>query len=160
MYIGGDLGVIEIWEKTVNGWEKTGDMKPQNKQSVNMESEALAINPIKETIYIGKENTITTIDFKGNFMEEINLQIPTKNGRSASEYSIAGMDYFKGNLFVLTEYHAAILTVNPSTGAINSIYAIEGITEGAGLAVTEEAFYVVVDHELNEASPGVKVYRR
>ena len=86
--------------------------------------------------------------------------MPAKSGRLASEYLIAGMDFYQGTLYVVTEYHSAILTVNPSTGEINSVYAIEGITEGAGLAVTEEAFFVVVDHELNEASPGVKVYQR
>ena len=50
--------------------------------------------------------------------------------------------------------------VNHTNGDIHSVTAIEGITEGAGLAVTHEAFYVVVDHELTEASPGVKVYWR
>ncbi len=160
MYIGGDLGVVEIWEKTNEGLQKSGDVKPQNIQGLNMEAEALAINPSNGNIYVGKENTITVIDSKSNFQKEITLQIPAKSGRLVSEYLIVGMDFYKGILYIVTEYHSAILAVNPSTGEVNSIYAIERITEGAGLAVTEDAFLVVVDHELNEVSPGVKVYQR
>ena len=160
MYIGGDLGVIEIWEKTSNDWRKTGSVKPQTNQGVNVEAEALAINPSNGNIYIGADNTITVINQQGKFTAEFALQMTAKSGRSVSEYIIAGMDFYKGALYVLTEYHSAILMVNPSSGEINAVYALEGITEGAGLAVTEEAFFVVVDHELNEASPGVKMYRR
>lgn len=160
MYIGGDLGAIEIWEKKLNDWQKMGAIEPQKKQGVNFEAEALAINPANGNIYIGKDDAITIMNQQGKYVSEIPLQMTAKNGRTVSEYMIAGMDFYEGVLYVLTEYHSAILMIDPATGTINSIYALEGITEGAGLAVTEDAFFVVVDHELNEASHGVKMYQR
>lgn len=160
MYIGGDLGAIEIWEKTQNDWQKIRAIKPQKKQGVNFEAEALAIHPDNGNIYIGKNDAITVINQDGKYISDFTLQMTAKNERSVSEYLIAGMDFYEGTLYVLTEYHSAILMVNPTTGTIDSIYALEEITEGAGLAVTKEAFFVVVDHELNEVSHGVKMYRR
>ena len=160
MYIGGDLGVIEIWEKTIDGYRKTGKINPQNKQGVNVEAEALAINPNNGNIYIGKESTIAVMNQKGELVAEFPLQIAAKNNRSASEYLIAGMDFHEGVLYVLTEYHSAVLTVDPSNGKVNSVHAVEGIIKGAGLAVTDDAFFIVADHELNETSPGLKVYQR
>ena len=162
MYIGGDLGVIEIWEEANGGWQKVDAIQPQIKQGANIdaEAEALAVDPSNGNIYIGKESLITIIDQQGQMIREFNLQMPAKSGRSVSEYLIAGMDFHKGALYVITEYHSAILKVNPDTGEVGFIYAIEGITEGAGLTVTDDAFFVVVDHELNEASPGMKMYWR
>ena len=160
MYIGGDLGVVEIWEKADNTWKKSAVIQPQGNQGINLEAEALAIHPENGNIYLGKDSTITIIDPKGNFVSEYALQGVPKRGRQLSDYIIAGMDFYEGVLYVLTEYHSAILQVNPSSGEIIAVEALEGITEGAGLAVTAESYFVVVDHELNEASPGVKVYKR
>lgn len=160
MYIGGDLGVLEIWEKADNTWKKSAAIQPQGSQGINLEAEALAIHPENGNIYLGKDSTITIIDPKGNFVSEYALQGVPKRGRQLSDYIIAGMDFYEGVLYVLTEYHSAILQVNPSSGEIIAVEALEGITEGAGLAVTAESYFVVVDHELNEASPGVKVYKR
>ena len=160
MYIGGDLGVVEVWGKIPNGWQKSTAIQPQGSLGINLEAEALAIHPENGNIYLGKDSAITVIDPKGNFVSEYALQGTPKSDRQLSEYIIAGMDFYEGVLYVLTEYHSAVLQVDPSSGEIHSVDALEGITEGAGLAVTEESYFVVVDHELNEASPGVKVYKR
>ena len=101
LYIGGDLGLIEIWEKTADHWRKTSSIAPQATQSVNMEAEALAIHPGNGHIYIGTGAAITVIDQKGKYISEIALQMTTKGDRLASEYMIAGMDFYQDFLYVL-----------------------------------------------------------
>ena len=160
LFVGGDLGSIEIWDKMGGVWERADAINPQKNNQVNIEAEALAINPTNGDIYIGKEDAVTVIDTEGKYISDFKLTIKPKTGRSSNEYLIAGMDFFDGKLYVLTEYHSAILIVDPSTENVESVYALEGITEGAGLTVTKDSYYVVVDHELNEPSPGVKVYLR
>ncbi|MEM9546823.1 MAG: hypothetical protein AAGA77_12665 [Bacteroidota bacterium] len=160
LFVGGDLGIIEIWEKQSHEWIKTGAIQSKQKNAAYMEAEALAINPSTENLYLGKDHTIAIVDQEGNLVSEFDLQVSTKDNRSVSEYAISGMDFYDGQLYVLTEYHSAILSVNPFNGEVDSIFALEGITEGAGLCVRENSFIVVVDHELNEVSPGVKFYNR
>ncbi|MEO0570494.1 MAG: hypothetical protein AAF039_02240 [Bacteroidota bacterium] len=159
-YIGGDLGKIELWEEQSGVWKRTGSITPRERTDVNYSAEALAIHPETGDIYLGNNDKITIIDQQGNYVSEIALKGEVKDGRSISEYIIAGLDFHKNTLYVLTEYHSAILSVDYSTGIITEIYGLEGMVEGAGLAVTDSAYFVVVDHELDEVSPGVKMYKR
>ena len=154
----GDLGKIEIWSKGNLGWLLSNEVNILGASGIG--SEGMAINPASGDIYLGEESAIHILDKSGSYKKRLQLKFETKPGRSLSEYLIAGMDFYDGILFVLTEYHSAILAVDPESGNIQRIFVLEGITEGAGLTVTETAFYVVVDHELNQPSPGVHVYSR
>lgn len=158
LFVGGDTGAIEIWAKKDGRWQR--EDKIEASAPVELSSEGIAIDPETGHIYMGGENKIHVLDNTGKYLETLELKGEAKPGRSISEYIVAGLDFYGGDLFVLTEYYSAILTVNPQSGQIKSIQGLSGIVEGAGLAVTENSFFVVVDHEVTEPSPGVKVYRR
>ena len=160
MYVSGDNGTVQIWTKANDNWFKESSIIPEKKQSIQYSAEALAIDPNTGNMYFGDDDRIIVLNQKGQFLSSITLEKTAKQERTTSEFVIAGMDFHEGILYVLTEYYSAILTVDPNTGEIDEVYALEGIIEGAGLAVTARAFFVCVDHEVDEAPPGIKVYKR
>ncbi|MEM9016049.1 MAG: hypothetical protein AAGC68_03480 [Verrucomicrobiota bacterium] len=160
LYVSGDLGEVEIWSKEGETWSQNGEVEIAGAGAIEIGSEGLAIHPETGEIYMGDDTGLHVLDKNGTYRKSLVLTGEAKPNREASEYLIAGLDFHDGLLYLLTEYHSAVLAVDTETGEILEAFALDGFTEGAGLAVTDIAFYVVVDHELNEPSPGVKLFAR
>ncbi|MEM7601426.1 MAG: hypothetical protein AAF357_08420 [Verrucomicrobiota bacterium] len=160
LYVSGDLGEVEIWSKEEETWIQSGEVEIAGAGPTEIGSEGLAIHPGTREIYMGDDTGLHVLDKNGTYRKSLVLTGEAKPNREASEYIIAGLDFHDGLLYVLTEFHSAILAVDIETGEIVEAFALDGFTEGFGLAVTDNAFYVVVDHEINEPSPGVKVIAR
>jgi len=156
LYVSGDSGELQTWSREDNGWSRTKTVAAPS----DLGAEGMAVHPDTGRIYVGEDDAIHVLDKDGKFSKTLKLEAETKPGRSLSEYSIAGLDFHGETLYAVTEYHSAILAIDPDSGAIEDSWALHGITEGAGLVVTDDTFYVVVDHELTEPRPGVKAYPR
>ncbi|MEM9282423.1 MAG: hypothetical protein AAGA96_11390 [Verrucomicrobiota bacterium] len=160
LYVSGDLGEVEIWSREDEKWSQSSEVEIAGAGAIDIGSEGLAIHPKTGEFYMGDDTGLHVLDKDGTYRKTFDLTGEAKPSRKASEYIIAGLDFHDDLLYVLTEHHSAILAVDTETGEIMEAFALNGFTEGAGLAVTDKAFYVVVDHELNEPSPGVKVFDR
>jgi len=75
-----------------------------------------------------------------------------KSGRDLSEYSISGLDYANGRLYVLTETYNTIFVVDPARG-VERVVGVEGGGQLAAIAIADGRAYMPVDHNWDEDRP-------
>jgi hypothetical protein len=58
----------------------------------------------------------------------------------------------------LTAHYPNILVIDPASGRIGQAFALDGLRDQSGLAIVGGEAFVTVDHEYDEASPGLMVF--
>ena len=94
----------------------------------------------------------------GSGWEPLVLSGEVREGRTLDEYRIVGLEYSAGRLYALTAHYPNILVIDPASGRIEQAFALDGLQDQSGLAIVSGEAFVTVDHEYDEASPGLMVF--
>jgi hypothetical protein len=120
---------------------------------------AMAADPESGRLFAADEDGGLWIEVQPGFgWEPFVLSGATREGRRLQEYRIMGLEFHAERLYALTEYYPNILVINPASGRIERVFALEGLRDQSGVAMLNGQAFVTVDHEYDEASPGLMVF--
>lgn len=80
-----------------------------------------------------------------------------KEGRSASELELAGISTDGQHLFAVSRNYTSIITIDPATGGVTQVVAIDPIA-ATDVAVHQGRAYVTVDNGYFDPAPAIHAY--
>lgn len=160
LLLAGGYDTIGVWYDTPSAWSKTGTISlTQRGMDVAGDVTAIAVHPLTGTIYLADESTtLHVLDKFGAFERKLSIVADEVPGRALSEMKLVGITFTQGVLLAVTEYFNTVLMIDPHTGFVMDAIRLEGITKPSGIAFKDGEIFVTIDHEYNEASPGLKVF--
>jgi uncharacterized protein YjiK len=111
------------------------------------------------------EKTIYKLDADGNLLESFELEpadhIPASRAYSlASDYTIAGMTYADGYLYIFSEAYSTIFKFNIETRKIEEVFGVDQLPESSGITLKQNDFYIIGDLENYLPKPSIHIITR
>lgn len=112
---------------------------------------SLAYDSDNQHLYTAEKvgsKTIYQLDREGNLLSSFTLQLPNDTANSVENaYTIAGMSYTDGYLYLFSEAYATIFKLNVHTQEVEQIWGVDQLPEAAGITIKDNQFYIVGDQE-------------
>ncbi|HEY5622854.1 MAG TPA: hypothetical protein VIV14_03760 [Gammaproteobacteria bacterium] len=154
--VAGESSRLELWRWGADdNWYRDAVLEISGYEG-EPEFSGVAYNPDSDEYFLAtdEEFEVLVLDSSGAVVRTIDIGagLFVKVGRDLSEYSISGLDFVDGRLYVLTETYNTILVVHP-VGVVERVIGVEGGGQLAALTVADGRAYMAVDHNWNEARP-------
>ena len=148
----GERGVVILVQRSSVGWEET-DRFAINGMIPGTQLGSAAFDPEANRLFTAQkkgDKRLYRINLDTRNVEVIEMtlspELATKEGRSWTEFTIAGLGYVDGALLANSEAFSSILTIQ-TDGEISAVHGIENINEAAGLTVHDDKIVLVGDAE-------------
>lgn len=106
---------------------------------------------------VGKK-TIYQLDRDGNLLTSFTLQAANDPASSVENaYTIAGMSYSDGYLYIFSEAYATIFKLNVTTREVEQVLGVAQLPEAAGITIKDNQFYIVGDLENYLPDPQIHI---
>lgn len=107
---------------------------------------------------------IYQFDENGRLLDSFELALPRAISADAKrefslndDFTIAGMHYHEGHLYLFSEAYSTIFKLDVSTRVVVSVLAISGLPESAGITIRDDKLYLLGDLESYLPPPQVHV---
>ncbi|MEM7034679.1 MAG: hypothetical protein AAF629_34385, partial [Chloroflexota bacterium] len=112
---------------------------------------SLAYDYDRQHIYTAEkedEKVLYKLDQDGNLLESITLQLsdqvfPNNDASLDTDYTIAGMTYSAGFLYLFSEAYSTIFKFNVETQRIEDVFGVDQLPEVAGITLKGNDFYLI-----------------
>lgn len=154
--VAGESSMLELWRWAADdNWYRDAVLELSGYDG-EMEFSGVAYNHDADEYFLAtdEEFGVLVLDAAGAVVRTIDLGdgLDLKAGRDLSEFSISGLDYANGRLYVLTETYNTIFVVDPARG-IERVIGVEGGGQLAAIAISNGRAFMPVDHNWDEDRP-------
>ena len=154
--VAGESSTLELWRWSADGnWYRDAEIELSGFDG-EPEFSGVAYNHDADEYFLATDEdfAVLVIEANGAVLRTIDLgdDLDLKAGRDLSEFTISGLDYADGRLYVVTEAFNTIFVVDPTAGVERAI-GIEGGGQLSAISIANGRAYMPVDHNWNEERP-------
>ncbi len=148
----GENGVIILIRRNGKEWKETTRIPiPGFKSGTQLGS--ATYDPVTGTIYTAQkkgEKTLYKIDVKNRTAETLPMSLGStvkeRLNRKWQEFTIAGLQIYKGRLYAISEAFSSLLVIN-TDGVVEEVIGLTGINESSGITVRDGVLTLIGDAE-------------
>ncbi len=148
-----EIGTLYFLKEKNKQWELTKTISlPKGDTQYKLAS--LAYDSKNKYLYTAQKEgkkIMYKMDRDGKILDSFTLKVQnnTDNEKLSidDDYTISGMTFNKGHLYVFSEAYSTIFKYNPNTKHVDNIYGVSNIHESSGITIKKGNMYLVGDFE-------------
>jgi len=148
-----EVGTLYFLKEKDQQWELTKTISLP-KGDIQYKLASLAYDSKNKYLYTAQKEgkkIIYKMNRDGKLLDSFTLKVQnvTENKKTSinDDYTISGMTFKKGHLYVFSEAYSTIFKYNPNTKHVDNIYGISNIHESSGITIKKGSMYLVGDFE-------------
>lgn len=148
----GENGVVVILKRAEGNWIEM-DRFPISVFKAGTQLGSAAFDPGTRTLFSAQKKggkVLYKIDIDSRHAEVIPMKLDTKfqekKNRTWKEFYVAGLQFYEGKLYGVSESFSSVLTITTS-GFVENITGVANINESSGITVRDGVFILVGDAE-------------